>query len=556
MQTKSLLNKGLAIGIILLFIGICFIPAIAQDTEKPLPASRGNWLYVGGSGPGNYTRIIDAVNNASDNDTIFVYSGTYFESFSISKSVNLVGEDKNTTIIDAQGSAHVIDFHANWITVREFTLTNTRNWAGDCGINIESPWYNNITNCNTIINNIFTEHRREAICIDHSAYNNISNNLFKNNSDSIVTIESSNCNVISSNVIFGGNGISLWNAPYYNKVFNNQIIKGSIYIDAGGFNLIDNNTIEKGGSIQLMDGTHNNVVKNNLLHLSNEIILEKTSYNIVQENEFIDSQGLFISGGTIDQWNTHTIQNNFINGKPIIYFRNTNIITMPSIIAQIILANCQNCYIQNISLNNSFCDGITLAYCTGIVIQGSSINNSHHDGIKLAYCTGIVIQGNSFYNNSYALDLEHSQENLISQNIFTKNDDVMLLEYCDNNRIENNSISENNRGLSIFNSNNCLIKNCDFSYDSKGVLMRGDGDITINNCCFKKDGRPISFLIDYTKIRTITLSHNYYSNKLPFLPKIIIGNVQTRFIIHTIDGPVAIDRPGFLFDFSPALIPM
>jgi hypothetical protein len=45
-------TKYMAIGIILLFLGICFVPAIAQNIEKPLPTSRGNWFYVGGSGPG------------------------------------------------------------------------------------------------------------------------------------------------------------------------------------------------------------------------------------------------------------------------------------------------------------------------------------------------------------------------------------------------------------------------------------------------------------------------------------------------------------------------
>ena len=61
-------RKWLAIGIILLFVGTCIIPAIAKNTEKPLSASRGNWLYVGGSGPGNYTRIQDAIDASNDGD--------------------------------------------------------------------------------------------------------------------------------------------------------------------------------------------------------------------------------------------------------------------------------------------------------------------------------------------------------------------------------------------------------------------------------------------------------------------------------------------------------
>jgi len=39
---KPLIVKWLAVEIILLFVGTCIIPGIAQDTEKPLPTSRGN----------------------------------------------------------------------------------------------------------------------------------------------------------------------------------------------------------------------------------------------------------------------------------------------------------------------------------------------------------------------------------------------------------------------------------------------------------------------------------------------------------------------------------
>ncbi|HIG99628.1 MAG TPA: hypothetical protein HA258_03500, partial [Thermoplasmata archaeon] len=49
-----MIRKWLAIGIILLFVGVTIAPTMAQDTEKSQPTSRGNWLYVGGSGPGNY----------------------------------------------------------------------------------------------------------------------------------------------------------------------------------------------------------------------------------------------------------------------------------------------------------------------------------------------------------------------------------------------------------------------------------------------------------------------------------------------------------------------
>ena len=88
MKKYPLIRKGLAVGIILLFIEICIIPAIAQDIEKPLSTSRGNWLYVGGSGPGNYTKIQDAIDNAFDDDNIFANNVT-IPRFTIHNSSNI-----------------------------------------------------------------------------------------------------------------------------------------------------------------------------------------------------------------------------------------------------------------------------------------------------------------------------------------------------------------------------------------------------------------------------------------------------------------------------------
>jgi hypothetical protein len=45
-------------------------------------------LYVGGTGEGNYSRIQDAIDDAVDGDTVFVYddSSPYYEHIRINKS--------------------------------------------------------------------------------------------------------------------------------------------------------------------------------------------------------------------------------------------------------------------------------------------------------------------------------------------------------------------------------------------------------------------------------------------------------------------------------------
>ncbi|HWR27413.1 MAG TPA: hypothetical protein VN377_03130, partial [Candidatus Thermoplasmatota archaeon] len=124
MKKYPLIRKGFAVGIILLFVGTCIIPTIAQDNEKPLPTSRGNWSYVGGSGPGNYTKIQDAINDSHDGDTVFVYSGLYTETIVIPTAIRLIGESKNTTRITAKilsGEA-LISLSSSNVTISGFTF--------------------------------------------------------------------------------------------------------------------------------------------------------------------------------------------------------------------------------------------------------------------------------------------------------------------------------------------------------------------------------------------------------------------------------------------------
>ena len=104
-------RKTLIISIILILIGSSSISLgkIENKSTNIKPLSRGNTLYVGGSGPNNYTRIQDAVDAASDGDIIFVYSGRHKEIvYIVEKSVTLLGEDKNTNIIEKSQKQQII----------------------------------------------------------------------------------------------------------------------------------------------------------------------------------------------------------------------------------------------------------------------------------------------------------------------------------------------------------------------------------------------------------------------------------------------------------------
>jgi len=62
------------------------------------------FLYVGGSRPNNYTKIQDAIDDAEDGYTVYIYAGTYYENVVVNKTIDLIGENTDTTIIDGGGN--------------------------------------------------------------------------------------------------------------------------------------------------------------------------------------------------------------------------------------------------------------------------------------------------------------------------------------------------------------------------------------------------------------------------------------------------------------------
>ncbi|MHA2434066.1 MAG: right-handed parallel beta-helix repeat-containing protein, partial [Candidatus Thorarchaeota archaeon] len=95
----------------LLFVGLRYFPEASATT-----------LYVGGAGPGNYTAIQEAIDNAGPGDVIYVFSGTYNESIIIGTPITLVGEGREATTIDGKGLGDVISVAADNVSITEFTI--------------------------------------------------------------------------------------------------------------------------------------------------------------------------------------------------------------------------------------------------------------------------------------------------------------------------------------------------------------------------------------------------------------------------------------------------
>jgi len=163
-----------------------------NTTHDFILIKNNHWLYVGGSGPENYTRIQDAINNASDGDTIFVYPGTYYEHLVINKSIFLCGQQVNSTIIDGGGNGTVVIIKAT-ATVSGFTIQHSGQvLTYDAGIrNYDIPEfsYTFTLSGNCLRNN------KNGIFIRNSHNDSITQNTFMNNEQGVCLFLSSDCDI-------------------------------------------------------------------------------------------------------------------------------------------------------------------------------------------------------------------------------------------------------------------------------------------------------------------------------------------------------------------------
>jgi len=223
------MKKLFVIGIVILLFGIV-TPSTGSNVRNPTLASyQGKTFYVGGIGPGNYSKIQDAIDNASNQDRIFVFdeSSPYYETLIINKSISLIGEDKETTIIDGSGNNVIIlIILADYVNIEGFTICNSSrsklNWDSVRGVGIKllAATFCNITDTiitntdvgiyllnyiwqeftygNTVSKNIFLKNSYGIAFDFGSGYNMIENNLFRLNWHSIIII-TTNSNTISKN---------------------------------------------------------------------------------------------------------------------------------------------------------------------------------------------------------------------------------------------------------------------------------------------------------------------------------------------------------------------
>jgi parallel beta-helix repeat protein len=502
---NNIVKKGLAIGIIILFVGTNLVSGLniqLKNTTNPLITGRGNSLYVGGSGPNNYTRIQDAIDDAVDGDTVFVYddSSPYKESLRIKKSINLIGENKTTTILYDTS----IDIYSkNNISIHEFTLLSDYHVSS------------------------------VAVLADEAEYLTISNTIMIDFQYGIHLSYCSNCIIEDNEIRDGYIGIEFHDVLYSslagNKLIDNEI---GISLYSASNNEINNNTLTNNGIITY-SYTYTNSFFGNTVN-SKPLLYLENEHDLILDNISVGQLFLICCKNI-------TIKN----------------IELSNASFGIVIIRSDNCLVTNTKLHSNSYDGIyIIGQCQNNTISYNDISSNSY-GIETWLNYNSCIIGNTIRFNKYGIGLYQVSKNTIRDNIIENNYQGIYVSGGSQNFITNNLINNSTTdGLYLFYSSLCLINSNTFINNMKNGLYLYESSLCLiksNN--FINNQKNAGF-----EMYSLTLGNhfrkNYWNSSVGFGPKVIWGLLNIIIDYDPKHGyPIYYAIPWVQFDWFPAKEP-
>ncbi len=251
------------------------------------------WINAGYAVYVKYSSIQEAINNADGGDIIHVSSGIYYGKVVVNKTVLLIGENAENTIIDGEDIGNVVEVTSSDVFINSFTIQNSNRSAGTsfAGIRVLG------SRCNVTQNQVTKS--KIGILLVVSEGNAVRDNVVTGNGHG-VSLYDCNGNVVDFNV-FSGNtiGISLafssGNVVANNDVRNSSAGGHGVTLQSNSFNntVSDNNLVLNYHGMWLSNSFDNRIVRNTFA--DNELLgleLSNSPGNLFYHNNFIDSPTL------------------------------------------------------------------------------------------------------------------------------------------------------------------------------------------------------------------------------------------------------------------------
>jgi parallel beta-helix repeat protein len=287
--------------------------------------------------------------------------------------------------------------------------------------------------------------------------------------------------------------------PYHWGIFLDNVVNGRI----------ENNICENNDYGIYLNSSSNNVLSNNSFQNNDLGIYLFYSGNNNLSNNTFENCGIVIYGGVSD-CNSHLIENNWVNGKPVYYYKDNTGVTVPTDAGEVILANCSSAIVRNMDISNTSV-GVELAHTENSVIENSNLSSSTM-GIFVYGSGNNTVKNNTCMNNDYGIALEYSSNNTLSNNTCGNNDGPgIYLGYSDNNTLGNNNCESGYWGICLQLSDNNVIFDSSVENNNYGISISfnsGNNTLANNTCENNGCGIYLKYSSDNNQIYHNNLMNN------------------------------------------------
>ena len=272
-----------------------------------------------------------------------------------------------------------------------------------------------------------------------SNYNSISGNTISNNSagdgggarTGIYLYSSSNNNISGNEITNNWIGIILMEYSNFNSVSGNNLTNNELGLE-NGWDSSDNSI------------SGNSIVDNRDVGIR---FYGRSSNNVVSGNLFAND-GLFMDPYYSGNFVNFVVEDNFVNGKPLVYLEGVSHQSVGEA-GQVILLDCEQVQVKNLNLSQTTI-GIELWNTNNTMVSGNNITANRKYGIYLSGSSNNnTMTGNNITNNNtatnrgYGIHLDSTSNNTISGNNITNNDNGIELWDSKYNTISGNNITAN-----------------------------------------------------------------------------------------------------------------
>lgn len=457
--------RVLFVSLLLLVMVVCLTPALSVRVR-----AQPRTIYV----PIDFSSIQDAVNSATEGDTVFVYNGTYVENIVVNKTVSLVGEDKAMTFIDGGGVGAAVKVTSDNVSISGFTVMGGSYSTVGAAILLYKVRYVTISD-NVVVSSY------AGVSLVNSSLNNVQNSLVSN-CNIAVSLNFSNGNVLQGNALMNATEVG-------------------VYMSGSSNNTIQGNSVIGGGvqGIYLLRSPQNKVLGNIVTGCSSGVALEYSGDTALAINNMSSNKfNLGVRGASLADFTQNINTSNKVDGKSVYYLVNKNDVLLTAPLSQdvgyLAVVGCSNVTAKGLNLSGNG-EGFLCAYSSDFLIENSTMTNNTRAAFVF-YSPRCRILNNSFIDNIEGVSIVSCvNSSMRNSSVLGGNGYGLKLESSDNSALGENSFGHIAGGaVSIYSSSNCNVSKNALVANGFGILVQvSNGVRIISNVVVNNTGDGVFF---------------------------------------------------------------